>query len=211
MKIIKVNDNRIFIFGTIKGLKSEEEDIKKAFEKVKPQAMAILVSKEGLKGLESIASGEKHEIFLSNYEEIYSRKLAGYIGESDKVVVPPPSFLEAYKLGKDNNIQISPIDMNEEEYTEAYCENITTLQLIRHSTRVKKLQKKRFKAKNPEDFVKEWDETITKLKGFKNLELKRENYIAERLIDLAKDYKNILAIIDVQRVEGVCTEIEKLQ
>lgn len=209
MKLLKINNTRIFIFGTIKGLKSEEEDIKKAYERVKPLAVAIAISKEELEGLKSVASGEKHDIFLSNYEEIYARKLAGYVEESNKVIVPPPSFLEAYKLCKKSNLPIFAIDMNEEEYTKAYCENISTFELLRHSTRIKRLKKKKFKAKTAEEFVKEWDQTITKLKGFKFLEQKREEHIAEKLIELAKNYIKILAVIDIQRVEGVCKEFTK--
>lgn len=209
MKSIKINDNRIFIFGTIKGLKSEEEDIKKAYERVKPKAVAISISEEEMKGLGAIAKGEKHDFFLSNYEEVYARKLAGYINESDKVIVPPPSFLEAYKIGFEKELPIIAMDMNEEEYSKAYCENISSFELIRHSTRIKRLKKKRFKAKTPEEFVKEWDITISKIKGFKNLETKREEFMAQKLIELSKDYNKILAVIDIQRVEGIFREISE--
>lgn len=211
MKVIKFNNSLLFIFGTIKGLKSEEEEIRKAYERAKPNVLAIAVSDEELKGLKSIANGKKHEYFLSNYEEIYERKLASYVDKNDKVVVPPPSFLETCRLSKENNVLITAIDMNEEEYAKAYCENISTLELIRHSTRIKKLKKKRFKAANPREFVKEWDKTITKLKGFKILEERRERYMAEKLISLAKNYSKILAVIDMERVDGVCMEIDRMR
>jgi hypothetical protein len=101
--------------------------------------------------------------------------------------------------------------MDDDAFTDAFCENISTSQLMRHSLRVKKLRRKRFKADNAEDFVFEWDKEINKLKGFRTVEGKREIHMAGELSELARDHKRILGLIELQRASGVYRELLDLK
>ncbi len=56
----------------------------------------------------------------------------------------------------------------------------------------------------------EWDAEINKLKGFRNLEDKREQYMAREIIRLAKENKRILCVLDIQRTKGIVTKIKNL-
>ncbi|MBU2565213.1 MAG: hypothetical protein KJ655_03035 [Candidatus Thermoplasmatota archaeon] len=192
-------DDKIFLVGTVQGLTSERKKIKKAFDRVKPDAVALPISEEELEGLKKISDGEKQEILLSGYEEVYAKKLAAH-GE---VQVPPPALTEAFELSKENSVPVYAVDMNDKEYTEAFTRNVSTIQLILHSLKIKKLRKKRFKSKTPETFVFEWDKTVNKLKGFRALEKKREEYISKRLSELSERHDRILAVIELQRLEGI--------
>ena len=53
----------------------------------------------------------------------------------------------------------------------------------------------------------EWDREINKLKGFRNLETKREEHMARELLRLVKENDRILCIIEMQRAEGVCQKV----
>lgn len=205
MITIQVGNSKIYIPNIINGLTSEISKVRKFYNKIKPDIVALQASKEEIDGLKRVIEGEEYEYFLSNYEEIYARKLASF-GE---VKVPPPCYETALKLCMENNVPAAPIDMDEIYYADVFCENITGWDLIRHSLRVKRLRKKKFKAKTAEDFVLEWDKEINKLKGFKNLESKREEYMANELIRLAKEYNRILCILERQRAEGVSGRILK--
>lgn len=199
MRRIQIGTSKIYIPDIIIGLTSEIAKVSKVYNKIKPDVMALQISEEELEGLRSVVNGEEYDYFLSNYEEIYARKLASF-GE---VKVPPPCYERALKLSVDNDIPIIPIDMDDVYYADVFCESISGWDLIRHSLRVKRLRKKRFKAKTAEEFIFEWDREINKLKGFRTLESKREEHMARELLRLSKKHNRILCIMEMQRVEGV--------
>ncbi|UCE37813.1 MAG: hypothetical protein JSW00_00790 [Thermoplasmata archaeon] len=205
MKEIQLGTSKIYIPEIINGLTSETAKVNNAYKKVNPDVVAIQASEEELEGLKSVIEGEECDYFLSNYEEIYARRLASF-GE---VKVPPPCYETALKLCLDNETPIAAIDMGDIYYADVFCECISGWDLIRHSLRVKKMRRKRFRAKTPEEFVLEWDKEINKLKGFRHLEAKREEYMARELIRLAKEHERILSIIEMQRAEGVYKRIQK--
>lgn len=204
MKTVEV-DKKIFLLGSILGLTNEKTEIKKAFGKIKPDAICLSVSDEELKGLKKMFDDEEQEILLSGYEEVYAKKLAFY----DKVKVPPPSFTEAFELGQKNSIPVYAVDMDDREYTDAFTKNISTIQLILHSLKLKKIRKKRFKSKTPEDFVYEWDKIVNRLKGFRKLEKKREEHIARRIVDLSGKHDRILAVVELQKLKGISNLVKE--
>ena len=203
MRKIQVGNSKIHIPKIINGLTNEEANVKKAYNKVKPDVVAMQISDAELDGLKRITEGEEFDYFMSNYEQIYAKKLAAF-GE---VKVPPPCYESAMKLCLRDEVPVEPIDMDDLYYADVFCENVTTRDLLRHSLRVKKLRRKKFKAETAEEFVLAWDKEINKLKGFRNLESAREEYMARELIRLSKKYERILCIMELQRAEGV---IEKL-
>lgn len=199
MKAIRLNDCKICMIGVIKGLVDEEEKVRKVYYDMMPDVVAISISIGELKGLEDFLK-QRYDVPLSNYEEeIYIRELKKY-GEVRK---PPPCFEESLKLCQKDNLPIVPIDMDEERFSTAYCEYITSFQLIRNSFRRKRLHKRKFHASSAEKFVKEWDRVINDIKGFRMLEEERERYMAQKLSELTKQYKKILAFIELERVKGV--------
>lgn len=197
-KNIKIGNCEISLFGTIVGLTSEIEEVKKAFYRSSANLIAITISENELEGLKCLEN-ENIKVELSSLEEVYARKLAIY-GE---VKVPPPSWEECLNLSKENDVKLIAIDMNDVDYSNAFIENISTLSLIWHSFSVKRWRRKKFKSKTAEDFVFEWDRTITKLRGFRNLELRREEHFVKKLRELSKNYESIFAILELQRFPGV--------
>ncbi len=199
MKAIHLNDCEIYMTGVIKGLVDEEEKVRKVYHEMMPDAVAVSISVDELKGLKDFLE-QRYDVPLSNYEEeIYVRELKKY-GEVRK---PPPCFEMVLKLCQKDNVPILPIDMDEERFSSAYCKYITSFQLIRNSFRRKRLNKKKFHASSAESFIKEWDLVINGIKGFKMLEEERERYMAQKLSELTKKYKKILALIELERLNGV--------
>lgn len=203
MRKIQVGNSRIHIPKVINGLTSEDAIVRRAYNKVKPDVVAMQISEAELDGLRQITEGEEFDYFMSNYEQIYAKKLADF-GE---VKVPPPCYESAMKLCLRDRIPAEAIDMDDLYYADVFCENVTTRDLIRHSLRVKKLRRKKFKAETAEEFVLAWDKEINKLKGFRNLETAREKYMARELLRLSKKYDRILCIMELQRAEGVIAHL----
>jgi pheromone shutdown protein TraB len=203
MREIKTENSSIYIPEIIIGLKSDSAKVKKAYQKVKPDIVAIQTSEEELEALKNMVEGEEFDYFLSNYEEIYAKRLAVF-GE---VKVPPPCYETALELCQDNDTPIFAIDMDDVYYTDVFCESISGWDLVRHSLRFNKLKSKTFKSETAEDFVMEWDREINKLKGFRHLEAKREEHMAKELLHLTKKHERILCIMDIPRTEGVSSRI----
>ncbi len=211
---ISFKSKTIYLLGTVKGLTVERKTVATAFKRYKPDVIALSVSEEDLVGLESVVKGKTKEIGLSRYEEVYARKLAT-IAKQDpvkygEVQVPPPAIVEGFELGSKNKVPVVAFDMDESQFTDCFVENISTPQLIWHSVRFNRVRKRKFKAKTPEEFVIEWDQVLTKLKGFKNIELKREKFMAKRLLEITKKYDNILAVAEFERVDGISEKLKTL-
>ncbi len=189
--------NAIWLLPVIRGLVSEIETVRKAFEKTSPAAVAVSVSEEELKALEEYDGNEGEP---SNFEEeVYMAQLSRF-GEVRK---PPPCFLEALALIKQRGIEWHALDLNDVDFTEAYVMNISTYEMMTHSMAANKLRRHRFKADTPGELVLEFDRIVNRRKGFKNLELAREDHMASRLVDLIKRHKTVLALIETERVAGV--------
>ncbi|MEM4729738.1 MAG: hypothetical protein QXH42_08295 [Thermoplasmata archaeon] len=196
---LRVGSSSLTIFPTIRGLESERPLVREAVAEVSPRAVALPVSIEGLRGLRELYRGKEPEVFLSHYEEIYASHLSKY----GRVSVPPPSFSEAYAASVERGIPVKAIDLSEREYADAFCESVSTASLLFHSLRWRWLRRKRFREETPEDFVLAWDRVINSLKGFRELETKREEHMAARLRHLSGKYSSILAILELERTEGV--------
>jgi hypothetical protein len=203
MRKIQVGNSKVYIPKIINGLTSEAAEINKAYNKIKPDVVAMQISEAELDGLKRITEGEEFDYFMSNYEQIYAKKLAAF-GE---VKVPPPCYESAMKLCLRDEVPVEPIDMDDIYYADVFCENVSTRDLIRHSLRVKKLRRKKFKVETAEEFVLAWDKEINKLKGFRNLETAREKYMGRELVRLSKKYSRILCIMELQRAEGVIAHL----
>ena len=193
------------VFSTVKGLESERPLVREAIASARPEAVALPVSAEGLRGLRALHGGREPEFFLSHYEEIYALKLSRY----GRVSVPPPSFSEAYAASVERSIPVRAIDLSEEEYASAFCESVSTLGLIYHSLRWRWLRRRRFRAETPEEFVLAWDRAVNSLRGFRSLEDRREEHMALRLRSLARKYRSILAVLELERTEGVVRRLRE--
>ncbi|MGC9176699.1 MAG: hypothetical protein ACP5F1_06455, partial [Thermoplasmata archaeon] len=160
IKKVTYNLRSYTIYGTVRGLFSESEDIKKIFDENKFDLVMLGISPEDLEGLK-VYIEKPFEVDLSDYEIIYGLKLQNF----GKVKMPIPSFTSAIKIAQENGINILAIDMNENEYANAFTGNVKFFDILRHTYRKKRILKKDFKAQTPEEFSIKWDMEINKLKG----------------------------------------------
>ena len=203
MKVIKIGERHIYLLGTVQGLVSEREKVRKAFLSYRPEAIAVCISEDMLSGLKDAVEERVDKVFVSNVNEIFARKLREY-GE---VQLPPPSLAEAYRISRDYDIPLLPIDMDEEAYQESFTRAITGFQYYRHISRIRKLEKKKFKVQSAEEFVKAWDAYLGRIKGFAMLEHNREVFMADNIRELSQKYDKLLAVVEYEREEGVAAKI----
>jgi len=196
---ITVKGSKIYFVDVVRGLKSEANRVKLAIQEVKPDIIAMSVSKEEIEGLRDYVK-EPYEVEMSRYEELYSQKLSKF----GDVFLPPPCFLAGLEEAENNRLELVGVDMDDETHTAAYCALVSGSELFRHTTRFNLLKLKSFRANTPADFVKIWDRKVNNLRGFRELEKERERFIAKELAEMAcHQGREILAIIDFERADGV--------
>jgi hypothetical protein len=194
-----VGGARVTILPVIKGLKSEVRTVKEAFDQVRPDKVAISLSKEEVHGLRNIP--EDFEPLLTRYDEIYADGLSKF-GE---VASPPPCYIAAIEIADHEGIPLVPVDIDENSYTELYCSAVSGAMLFMHSTRTWLLRRRHFRASNAQEFVLAWDRAVNSLEGFRIIEGKRTESMADGIIAAAKDSDRVLAVIELERATQVCS------
>src|SRR5207237_7942523 len=122
---------------------------------------------------------------------------------------PPPCFSDAIKAADARGVPIEAIDMDEVTYTDNYVDCVSAFEVMFQGRLEKRLTKKRFRAANPRDFVLEWDAEVNGSPGFRRLQARREAFMAGRLRELAASRPSILALIEVERAQGVRAALEE--
>ena len=196
-----IGDCSVTILPIIKGLVSEYD---KVIEAITDEYDCIAVSL-GIEEIEIIRNSDTEEWDYdpSKLDSVY----AHHLGKFGEIKVPVPAFKAAIDACASKGIQPMPLDMNDEDFTKMYCECVSTMDILKENRVLKKSMKKKFDLSSPEAFVKEWDDLVNTIKGQYAVSLRREEYIAGQLTDLAKYRKNVLAVIEYERVDGVLIEL----
>lgn len=200
---LKVDGCTIHILSVIKGLKSETEKVRKAFEETKPDVVAISLSREEVEGLKNMP--DDYEPELSRYEEIYAEGL-GRFGE---VAAPPPCYVATLELAQHEGIPLIPVDMDEQSYTDLYCAVVPGTALFRHSTRTWLLKRRTFSDDSPEKFVLAWDRAVNNMEGFRLIERKRAQAMAKGIKEACQRSESVLAVIELERASDVIGILRK--
>ena len=200
---LKVDGCTVHILSVIKGLKSETEKVRKAFEETKPDVVAISLSREEVEGLKNMP--DDYEPELSRYDEIYAEGL-GRFGE---VAAPPPCYVATLELAQHEGIPLIPVDMDEQSYTDLYCAVVPGTALFRHSTRTWLLKRRTFSDDGPEQFVIAWDKAVNNMEGFRLIESKRAEAMAKGIRKACQKSQSILAVIELERASDVLGILRK--
>jgi hypothetical protein len=199
LDVITVKDSKIYFVDVVRGLKSEAKKVKLAIQEVKPDLIAMSVSREEIEGLKDYIK-EPYEVEMSRYEELYAKNLSRF----GDVFLPPPCFLAGLEEAENGRLELVGVDMDDETHTAAYCALVSGSELFRHTTRFNLMRLKSFRANDPVEFVKVWDRKVNNLRGFRELEKERERFMAKELNRIAsEDSRKILTVIDLERSEGV--------
>jgi len=181
----------------VRGLVSEGDRVRRTIEEVAPGAVALTLGKEDL---ESLLRYDGTEAEPANWEEeLYVAGLSAF----GTVRKPPPCYVEAVRGAQERGIPVRALDLNDEDYTEAYIEYVTAWDLLGHTRVQKKAEKHVFAATTPEEFVVEFDGFVNDPDGYVRLEHAREDHISRRLSKLARRYESLLAVVEYERAAGV--------
>ncbi len=201
---ISVEGCAIDILPVVNGLVSEADKVKEKYGAYEAYAASLGI--EALEALRKRDTIDPETIEVSELDIVYSKKMSVF-GE---IQVPSPAFCELVDLCAADGIQVIPLDMNDTEFDDAFIECVSATEFTSVHRLAKKGYVKRMNESSPEALALDWDEYISKKRGFGKLDRKREEHIAEELVDISKYRKSILAVIEVERINGILKKIGDL-
>ncbi len=195
---IPMGNCKVCILQIVNGIVSEADRVIEAFGGFEAYGLSI-----GFEDIEAI----KKKVYLEGEFEVseidlaYAHKMQELTGET--VEIPSPAMCVLVDLCTKQGVPVIPLDMNDTDFTELYCETVKAWDFIKEHRLAKKGMKRRFTSATPEQFAKDWDNYINGVKGYRQVSEKREAYIADQIKDAARYRKSLLAVIEVERVDGV--------
>jgi hypothetical protein len=193
---VKVGDCEVDILPFVNGLESEAEKVREAFGKYEAYGTSLGI--EGIQAVEKRSEIED-EPEVGDLDLVYAKLMERF----GQVELPSPAVCELVDLCRYEGMTVIPLDMNDEEFTELYCGTVKTMDFVKEHRHAKKGLKTGFDAETPEELAVQWDGFVNKIKGYREVSLKREAYIAEQIRDISKYRKSLLALIEVERCDGV--------
>ena len=189
------NGTSILMFGGVKGLIRDGEDLKETLQCFRPDVVCVSIPEESIDSLKKFME-DPYELTLSDYEIIYGTILS----EFGEVMVPPPIYMEAVKYARHFSIKLEGIDLDEDSYSQVYMDNMKSMDLIAHSVRKRRIMHHSFKSTTPEDFVEEWTSMVNRVKGLSRIDNERLKYIEERSIEIISSNpgKSIAFVLDYE-------------
>lgn len=192
----------VFIVPVIRGLVSEGRKVRELIASRRFQAVGMSVGPEELEALS--AGGEPVQL-SSEQDDLYMR----YLSHFGAVRLPPPCFVEALQAAECLGIECFALDMDEEAFTELFVLEVSGLEMIRYSLHLKRLSKQGVDAESPEDLVLRLDALLTRFRGRRKVEEARERHIANAILESAPRYRTLLALVELERFEGVYRRVLK--
>ncbi len=200
---LDVGKCRVDIIPIVNGLISEAERVREEFSE--HEAYGAALSIEGIQCLKNRHNIE--DVFdVSELDMVYAKHMERF-GE---VEIPSPAMYTFIDLVTEKGQLCIPLDMNDYDFTDLYCENVGSLEFIREHNVAKKGMKRIFDGSTPENLAKQWDDFVnSNLKSYGKLSRIREEHIAQEIKDIANYKNSLLAIIEVERIDGVVSLLEE--
>ena len=204
MITLDINGCQVDILPVVNGLVSEADRVRQEFSK--HEAYAAALSIEGIQCLKNRRNIE--EAFdVSELDMVYAEHMERF-GE---VEIPSPAMYTFIDLVAEKGLLCIALDMNDSEFTELYVNTVGVVEFVREHGVAKKGMKRVFDGSTPEKLAKQWDAFVnSQLKSYRILSEKREEHIANEIKDIANYKKNLLAIIEVERLDGVLARLEAI-
>lgn len=198
---LDVGDCKVDILPIVNGLVSEADRVRQEFSE--HDAYGVALSIEGIQCLKNRRNIEE-SFDVSELDMVYAKHMERF-GE---VEIPSPAMYTFIDLVTETGKLCIPLDMNDYDFTELYCKNVGVTEFIKEHNVAKKGMKRIFDGSTPERLAKQWDVFVNQhLKSYGKLSFIREEHIAKEIKDIARYKSSLLAIIEVERVDGVVSRL----
>ena len=200
MITVNIDGCTIDILPIIRGLVSENEKVVSALDSKKYDCIAVALGEDQVEQILRRAEAEEDYPDVADLDAVY----ADFLMNFGTVDLPIPAYVTLVDMCQQRGLELIPLDMGEDLYTDLFCDKVSTMQLFKEDKVARKALKRSFDLSSPENFVMEWDTYVNKkLKGLYLLSLEREAFIADTLVNSIDGHKNMLAVIELERIPGI--------
>ncbi|MBO5547548.1 MAG: hypothetical protein J5920_02150, partial [Candidatus Methanomethylophilaceae archaeon] len=148
---LDVGDCRVDIIPVVNGLVSEADTVRREFSE--HDAYAAALSIEGIQCLKNRRNIQ--DVFdVSELDMVYAKHMERF-GE---VEIPSPAMYTFIDLVTETGNLCIPLDMNDSEFTDLYCDTVGALEFVKEHGIAKKGMKRIFDGSTPEKLAKQWDD-----------------------------------------------------
>jgi hypothetical protein len=199
---LDVGECKVDILPIVNGLVSEADRVRQEFSD--HEAYGAALSIEGIQCLKNRFNIED-TFDVSELDMVYAKHMERF-GE---VEIPSPAMYTFIDLVTERDKLCIPLDMNDADFTEVYCDTVGVTEFIKEHNVAKRGMKRIFDGSTPERLAKQWDRFVNdSLKSYGKLSEIREQHIADEIRDVAKYRKSLLVIMEVERVDGVVSRLQ---
>ncbi len=198
---VRVRDAKIRMLGVVHGLEREGTRVQQAFLAFEPDCCAVGIPEEDIETLRSCREEEKPDFETTPERDLFFEELARY----GTVTVPPVDLVAAATLADEEDIALESIDLNDEEYASLFTDEMSLLGLMYNRWRNRRAEKKNMEAASAEEFVLAWDDMFNATRSFRAIKRAQEQHMIDRLWSLAGRHRRILAVIPLERYNGVAS------
>jgi len=197
---VKINGCCVDILPIIRGLVSECEKVVSALENKKYDCAAVAMGADQVEQILKRAEAEEDYPDVADLDVVY----ADFLMNFGPVDLPIPAYVTIIDMCQQLEMELIPLDMGEDLYTDLFCQKVSTMQLFKEDKVARKALKHSFDLSSAEEFVLEWDAYVNKrLKGLCLLSMEREAFIADTLANSTEGRTNMLAVIELERIPGI--------
>lgn len=203
MKTIRIGECDVTIMPVVNGIQSEADRVRGEFGGYEAYGASL-----GIEGIQAIKNRVQleDEFEVSELDLAYAHRMEGLTGL--QVEMPSPAICALVDCCSGCGMNVIPLDMNDSQFTDMYCDTVKTLDFVKEHRLAKKGMKKSFSSKTPEEFALEWDAYVNGVKGYRDVSLNRERHIAGQIREVAKYKKSLLAVIEIERATGIIKLLE---
>lgn len=199
---VPVGGCRVCILPVVNGMASEADRVRGLFGSF--EAYGATMGIEGVQAIKARADLED-EFEVSELDLVYAHRMEQLTGQP--VEMPSPAMCVLTDLCTENGLNVIPLDMNDADFTEMYCETVKAWDFVKEHRLAKKGMKRRFTSTTPEGFALEWDGFVNEVKGYRRVSENREAHIASQIREVAKYRSSLLVVCEIERAAGIAKNL----
>lgn len=194
---LSVGGGRVDVLPVVNGLASEAEKVRSAYGKY--EAYGASMGIEALDALSVRDQLDNDDIPVSELDIAYSKRMSVF----GDVIVPSPAFCELVDQCAREGKKVIGLDFKDYDFDSAYLDCVKATEFTSEHRLAKKGLKKRLDESSPEALAIDWDRHVSSVRGYARLNERRERHIAEEIASTMKYRGSLLAVIEVERADGV--------
>jgi hypothetical protein len=196
----------VLAVGTVPGFAPDGERVEQAFQAFLPDCVALGVPAEDLTVLESLALADPRPE-LPRPDEATERLLE-LLAAFGATAIPSPDLERATVLARAAGVEVAALDLGDQEHASLYTRHVKFRHVIQSNAIKRRLLKGGVEGADAYALADAWDAAWTRPRGLREVEVARESHMADRLREVARGHRRVLAVLPAPRLAGI---VQRLQ